>query len=117
MDNRFDAMEQRMTSLETLIEQTRQLVLEQQARPQVTMEQIRQLIQERPTGQRRPRQEDYVDDDEGEGSDRSTLSRASRHRHRRRDTGNGPRFFGSRRKLDIPVFKGEDAYGWLVRIE
>lgn len=24
---------------------------------------------------------------------------------------------GSGRRLEIPIFKGEDAYGWLVRVE
>jgi hypothetical protein len=27
------------------------------------------------------------------------------------------RYHGNRRKLEIPIFKGDDAYGWLVRIE
>src|SRR4051812_31341502 len=109
MENRVESMEQRMTQFEGTIEQIRQIVTEQQSRPQVTVDQIRQLIQDQP-GRRRGSD----DDEEGEGSARSSLSRESRHRHRRHSGGEGFRGMGSRRRLEIPIFKGEDAYGWLV---
>lgn len=120
MENRIDTIEQRMNNFEGTMEQIRQLVLEQQSRSQVTVDQIRQLIQEQPTRNQvrngRPRGGEY-DDDEEEGSERSTISRDSRSRHRRHGGGNGFRFLGSKRRLEIPIFKGEDAYGWLVRVE
>ncbi|PNX56649.1 hypothetical protein L195_g058311, partial [Trifolium pratense] len=75
--------------------------------------QMRQLLQEQP---RRHRRHGRPHGDE-EGSDDSGVSGESRPRHRHQNGGNGSGFFGGRRCLEIPVFKGEDAYGWLVRIE
>ncbi|MCI70795.1 hypothetical protein A2U01_0092058, partial [Trifolium medium] len=42
MDVRLDSMEQKLGNIETKLEQIRQLVLEQQSRPPVTVEQIRE---------------------------------------------------------------------------
>ncbi|KAI5420053.1 hypothetical protein KIW84_044011 [Lathyrus oleraceus] len=110
-----------MDNLEGTMEQIRQLVMEQQSRPQVTLEQIQQLIQEQHARNhvrhKRLRGRGYEDDEDGEGSERSTISQESRPRHRRHGGGSGTILFGSRRRLEIPIFKGEDAYGWLVRIE
>lgn len=121
MENRVDIIEQRMNNLEGTMEQIRQLVMEQQSRPQVTVEQIRQLIQEQPARNHvrhgRLLERGYEDDEEGEGSERSTISREPRRRHRRHGGGSRTKLFESRRMLEIPIFKGEDAYGWLVRIE
>lgn len=120
MENRVDMIEQRMDRFEGTMEQIRQLLMEQQSTPQVTVEQIRQLIQEQSgrnhgrNGRPRRRGED---DEEEEESDRSTISRESRPRQHRHGGGSGSRFFGSRQRLEIPIFKGEDAYGWLVRVE
>lgn len=121
MENRVDMIERRMDRFEGTMEQIRQLLMEQQSTPQVTVEQIRQLIQEqsgRNHGRNgRPRRRGEDDDEEEEKSDRSTISRESRPRHHRHGGGSGSRFFGSRQRLEIPIFKGEDAYGWLVRVE
>jgi uncharacterized coiled-coil protein SlyX len=103
MESRVDAIEQRVGNVEETVEQIRQLVLEQQARPQPR--------QGRPLGRR-----DQNFDDE-EGSDKSRVSEESRPRHRYQNGGHGPGFYGGKRRLEIPVFKGEDAYGRLVRIE
>ncbi|XP_058786123.1 uncharacterized protein LOC131660807 [Vicia villosa] len=111
MENRVDTIEQRMDSFEGTMAQIRELVLEQQARPQVTVEQIRQLIQERPARNRRRNGRGYEEEEDDEGSDWSTLSRESRSRHNRHGGGTGPRFFGSKQRLEIPLFKGEDPYG------
>lgn len=107
----METIEQRMNQFQGTIEQIRQIVTEQQSRPQVTVEQIRQLIQERPGHHR------GFDDDEDEGRIRSNRSHESRPRSRRHGGGEGGRTMGSRRKLEIPIFKGEDTYGWLVRVE
>jgi len=110
MESRVDAIEQRVSNVEATVEQIRQLVLEQQARPQVTIEQIRLLIQkQQPRRQRRqgrpPGRRDQNSDDE-EGSDNSRVSGESRPRHRYQNGGHGPGFYGGRRRLE-----GEDAYG------
>ncbi|MCI94288.1 hypothetical protein A2U01_0115586, partial [Trifolium medium] len=42
MENCVDALEQRLSKAEVAVEQLRQLVLEQQSRPPVTVEQIRE---------------------------------------------------------------------------
>ncbi|XP_058755088.1 uncharacterized protein LOC131628242 [Vicia villosa] len=120
MENRVDSVEQRMNTFEGTLEQIRLMVLEQQARPHVTAEQIRQIILEQPRRNHgrngRPPRGGY-DEEEEEESDRSSLSRESQHRYRRNRGEGRSRFFGSRRRLEIPLFKGEDAYGWLVKIE
>ncbi|XP_058756529.1 uncharacterized protein LOC131629765 [Vicia villosa] len=115
MENRVDTMEQRMNNFEGTLDQIRLLVIEQQAKPQVTMEQIRQLLQDRPRRTHRYGSEHEYDDEEG--SERSTVSRDSRPRTRRHGGGNGSRFLGNKRRLEIPIFKGDDAFGWLVRVE
>ncbi|PNX66458.1 hypothetical protein L195_g063061 [Trifolium pratense] len=46
MDARFDSMEQKLGNIETKLQQIRQMVLEQQSRLPVTVEQFRELIQE-----------------------------------------------------------------------
>ncbi|CAJ2662268.1 unnamed protein product [Trifolium pratense] len=91
---RSDSVEQRLGSLEATMEQIRAMLVDQQTRPR----------HRRGRHQRRgsPRTED-------DDSDRSTASRGGvSHTHR---------YQGNRRKLEIPIFKGDDAYGWLVRIE
>jgi hypothetical protein len=46
MDVKLDSMEQKLGNIETKLEQIRQMVLEQQSRPVVTVEQIRELFRE-----------------------------------------------------------------------
>lgn len=46
MENHVELIEQWRGNMEASMEQIRQLVLDQQSRPQVTVDQIRQLIQE-----------------------------------------------------------------------
>ncbi|KAI5443986.1 hypothetical protein KIW84_012568 [Lathyrus oleraceus] len=101
--------------MEASMEQIRQLVLDQQARPQITVDQIRQIVQERRP--RRHRRNGDGDGDDDEGSDLSSASIRSRPRHRHGNDDRRGGIFGGRRRLEIPVFKGEDAYGWLVRVE
>lgn len=48
MENRADVIEQRMNNFEGTMEQIRQLVMEQQSRPQASLEEIRRFIQEQP---------------------------------------------------------------------
>ncbi|GAU13154.1 hypothetical protein TSUD_112140, partial [Trifolium subterraneum] len=119
MENRIDSLENRMSSMEIsmgnlngTMEQIRQMVFEHQAQPQITMDQIREIMQE----QRSLRHRHHRHDD-GDESDSSTASVESRPRHRRHNDGHGSGLFGGRRRIEIPVFKGEDAYGWLVRVE
>lgn len=121
MENRADIIEQRMNNFKGTMEQIRQLVMEQQSRPQVTMEEIRRFIQEQPARShgrhKRQRLCSDNDDTEEEGSDRSTISLESRPRHHRHVGEIRPQFFGTRRRVEILMFKGDDAYGWLIRIE
>ncbi|KAI5444494.1 variant 2, tripeptidyl-peptidase II Tpp2 [Lathyrus oleraceus] len=106
-----------MGNMEVSMEQIRQLVLDQQSRPQVTVDQIHQIIQEQRTRlHRRKGREDRRDDD-GEGSAFSSESGESRPRHRYHNDNQRGKIFEGRRRLEIPIFKGEDAYGWLVRVE
>ncbi|MCI30583.1 hypothetical protein A2U01_0051793, partial [Trifolium medium] len=71
-----------MSKAEVAVGQLHQLVLEQQSRPPVTVEQIRKLIQEerarRNRRRERPRERVHYDDEEGEWSDNSTWSWDSR---------------------------------------
>ena len=115
MEKRVELIEQWMGNMEASMEQIRQLVLDQQARPQITVDQIRQIVQERRP--RRHRRNGDGDGDDDEGSDLSSASIRSRPRHRHGNDDRRGGIFGGRRRLEIPVFKGEDAYGWLVRVE
>lgn len=103
MENRIDTMEERLGNVEATVVEIHQLLREQNERPR--------RRQGRPLGRGDPRNND------DDGSDSSTLSHGSRFRPRRHGGGNERRYFGGRRKLEIPVFKGDDAYGWLVRVE
>ncbi|GAU47870.1 hypothetical protein TSUD_404410 [Trifolium subterraneum] len=111
LENRIGSMEISMGNLNGTMEQVRQMVFEQQAQPQITIDQIRQLIEDQ-QGRRhqRPRRDDYAEDE----SEDSTISLR---RPGRNEGRNRRGFAGSRRRLEIPIFKGEDAYGWLVRVE
>ncbi|MCI64544.1 1-phosphatidylinositol-3-phosphate 5-kinase-like protein, partial [Trifolium medium] len=40
-----------------------------------------------------------------------------RRQPRRHDGGNRLGYAGGRKRLEIPIFKGDDAYGWFVRVE
>ncbi|MCI79503.1 hypothetical protein A2U01_0100774, partial [Trifolium medium] len=40
-----------------------------------------------------------------------------RPQHRHNNGGHGNGLFGGRKRLETPLFKGDDAYGWLVRVE
>ncbi|KAI5437837.1 hypothetical protein KIW84_023810 [Lathyrus oleraceus] len=79
--NHVELIEQWMGNMETSMEQIRQLVLDQQSRPQVTVDQIRQLIQEQQTRRHtRKGREDRRDDDD-KGSAFNSESGESRPRH------------------------------------
>ncbi|CAJ2638342.1 unnamed protein product [Trifolium pratense] len=90
---RADALEQRMGNVENTLDEIR-LLLRERNRPRQRQ------------GRPRRRPSPTEDDDRSDGS---MVSRESRPRF--------PRYQGHRRKLEIPIFKGDDAYGWLVRIE
>ncbi|XP_045799541.1 uncharacterized protein LOC123893785 [Trifolium pratense] len=90
---RADALEQRMGNVENTLDEIR-LLLRERSRPRQRQGRTR----------RRP-----SPTEEGNRSDGSMVSGESRPRF--------PRYQGHRRKLEIPIFKGDDAYGWLVRIE
>ncbi|GAU48626.1 hypothetical protein TSUD_405850 [Trifolium subterraneum] len=111
LENRIGSMEISMGNLNGTMEQVLQMVFEQQAQPQITIDQIRQLIEDQ-HGRRhqRPRRDDYAED---ESEDSTILLRRPGRNEGRYRRG----FAGSRRRLEIPIFKGEDAYGWLVRVE
>lgn len=122
MENRVENVEHRMNNMEVTMEQIRQMMIEQHSQPQMTMNQIRQLIRGQPRqrhrNQGRPQgrgNHDNNSDDDGSGM--SDASSVSQPRRRRNNDGNSWRFNGSRRRLEVPVFKGEDVYGWLVRVE
>ena len=68
MENRVELIEQWMGNMEASMEQIRQLVLDQQSRPQVTVDQIRQLIQEQQTRRHRRKGREDRRDDDNEGS-------------------------------------------------
>ncbi|MCH98536.1 hypothetical protein A2U01_0019541, partial [Trifolium medium] len=99
MENRINAMDQRLGNVETTMEQIRQLLLERNERPR--------RRQGRPMGRVNPHH------DEGEESEDSTISPGSWPRYH---GGGGHGFYGGRRKLEIPGFKGDDAHGWLIRV-
>ncbi|MCI08211.1 hypothetical protein A2U01_0029286, partial [Trifolium medium] len=93
---RSDSVKQRLGSLEATMEQIRAVLVNQQTRP------------------RHRRGSPQTEDDD---SDRSTVSRGSRPHMERGGVSHTHRYQGNRRKLEIPIFKGDDAFGWLVRIE
>ncbi|GAU29071.1 hypothetical protein TSUD_278270 [Trifolium subterraneum] len=92
-DARADALELRMGNIENALGEIRSLLQEQ--------------VQPRRRQGRPRRRLSFREDDEG--SDDSRVSGESRPRV--------PKYQGGRRKLEIPIFKGDDAFGWLVRIE
>ncbi|PNX62188.1 hypothetical protein L195_g061033, partial [Trifolium pratense] len=102
-------------------DEIRKIVLEQQSRPQITLEQIRQLIQEQPVHQHRrqgrPLGRSNHEDEEEDRSEKSTVSLRPRRQLRRHDGGNRLGYAGGRRRLEFPIFKEDDVYGWLVRVE
>ncbi|MCI68240.1 hypothetical protein A2U01_0089500, partial [Trifolium medium] len=57
------------------------------------------------------------EDEEEDWSEESTVSLRPRRQPRRHDDGNRLGYAGGRRRLEIPIFKGDDAYGWLVCVE
>lgn len=97
----MDTIEQRMNNFEVTMEQICQLVVEYQPRP--SQNHMRN---------ERPRVRGNGADEEEEGSDLSTFSRESRPCYLRHGGRISPRFFRSRRRLEIPLFKREDV--WLV---
>lgn len=101
MEHKLDAMEHRLSNIEATVEQIRQLVLEQQARPQVTLEQIHLLMQEQRPHRHRchgwprgRRNQNY--DDEG-GSENNWVSVESRSSQPYQSGGHGPGFYGGKR--------------------
>ncbi|XP_058761532.1 uncharacterized protein LOC131634920 [Vicia villosa] len=93
------------------------MVMEQQTRPQVTVEQIRQLILEQPRRNQgrngRPRRGGDYDEEDKDGSDRSSLSRDSKPRHRRNRVIEVERYFQlnevrTKDKLDVAMLAMEE---------
>jgi hypothetical protein len=73
MDNRLECVEQRTSMMEATIEQMRQMMVEMLARPQISLEQVHQLIETQP----RRRNGQTRHDNEG-WSDHSAVSSGSR---------------------------------------
>ncbi|KAK2439131.1 hypothetical protein QL285_023833 [Trifolium repens] len=73
MDNRLECVEQRTSMMEATIEQMRQMMVEMLARPQISLEQVHQLIETQP--RRRNRQTRH---DNEVWSDHSAVSSGSR---------------------------------------
>ncbi|PNX61324.1 hypothetical protein L195_g052396, partial [Trifolium pratense] len=114
MENRIDLVEQKTSTMEATMEQMRQMLVELQSRPQISADQVRQIMAETQNRQRHGRNRNHEEDD---GSDHSDVSSESRRRPARNNGGRRFQLGRSGRRLDIPIFKGEDAYGWLVRVE
>jgi hypothetical protein len=113
MDNRLECVEHRTSVMEATMEQLRQMMVEMHARPQISLEQVRQLIVETQP----QRQNGRHGNEEDDWSDQSAVSTGSRRRTNRNNGGRRLNLGGGRKRLEIPIFKGEDAYGWLVRVE
>lgn len=113
MDNRIELVEQKTSVMEATMEQMRQMMVELHSRPQISLDQVRQLIVET---QPRRRQGRNRNDEEDEWSDQSADSSGSRRRTTRNNGGHRLGLGGSRRRLEIPIFKWEDAYGCYFRL-
>ncbi|KAK2362488.1 hypothetical protein QL285_087548 [Trifolium repens] len=98
---RTDRLEQRMGNVETALDQIR-LLLQEQVRPR--------------RRQGRPRRRPSRTEDDG-GSDGSLVSGESRPAMVRNEGTYVTGHYRHKLKLEIPIFKGDDAYGWLVHIE
>lgn len=102
MENRMENVEKNVTDMMSVVDELRQLMLQQNRRRSRGRSK---------TPRRRHRS----------GSQNSSLSgddsRSSRSTSLRRDDASPKRHVRTGRKIDLPVFNGEDAYGWIVRVE
>lgn len=102
MEHRIENVERNVTEMRTVVDQLRELMLHQERRRSRGRSH---------TPRRRHRTEGRVSDPSPDDS-RSSHSVVFRHNddspRRRIRTG---------RKIDLPLFNGEDAHGWIVRVE
>lgn len=106
MENRLEQLERNIDRVENLERDFREWRMENQSQ----MEELRQLLRQRPR-RRRGRTRHRVDE-----SPFSAVSESRSRSHVRAPDPSPPTHYGGR-KLDVPVFNGDDAYGWLVRVE
>ncbi|KAJ1377544.1 Retrotransposon gag domain [Sesbania bispinosa] len=110
--------------MESRVENLEKSMLEWKHESQIQMEEIKQLLKEKNRGYTRGRSRQRRSpkrrtEGESQGS-RAVSSRVSEPRSKTRDSLRGsrpPRGDYRGRKLEIPIFSGDDAYGWINRVE
>ncbi|XP_057449034.1 uncharacterized protein LOC130740445 [Lotus japonicus] len=102
MENRMESVEKNVSEMMTVVDELRQLMLQQTRR--------RSRGRSR-TPRRRHRSGSQHSSNSGDDS-RSSRSVSLRH-----EDASPRRHIRTGRKIDLPVFNGDDAYGWIVRVE